>query len=86
MAPPFCQKYNNETIQAAVSELVRNEAFEEYHKTRLYVHTALLTLFALFPINLDPMIYTLLPALAMAPPENCQKEIKKQYKKQQYQR
>jgi hypothetical protein len=29
MAPPFCQKYNNETIQAAVSELALNEAFEE---------------------------------------------------------
>jgi hypothetical protein len=36
MAPPKpiglderCQKYNNETIQAAVSEIVRNEAFEE---------------------------------------------------------
>jgi len=30
MAPPNCQKHNNKPIEAAaVSELVRNEAFEE---------------------------------------------------------
>jgi hypothetical protein len=29
MAPPNCQKHNNKPIQAAVSELVLNEAFEE---------------------------------------------------------
>jgi hypothetical protein len=29
MAPPNYQKYNNETAQAAVSEIIRNEAFEE---------------------------------------------------------
>jgi hypothetical protein len=29
MAPPTCQKHNNKPIEAAVLELVRNEAFEE---------------------------------------------------------
>ena len=29
MAPPDCQKHNNKPIEAAVLELVRNEAFEE---------------------------------------------------------
>jgi hypothetical protein len=29
MAPPCCQKNNNKPIEAAVSELVLNEAFEE---------------------------------------------------------
>jgi hypothetical protein len=29
MAPPACQKHNNKPIEAAVSELVRNAAFED---------------------------------------------------------
>jgi hypothetical protein len=29
MAPPPCQKNNNKPIEAAVSEIVQNEAFEE---------------------------------------------------------
>jgi hypothetical protein len=29
MAPPYFQKHNNKPIEAAVLELVRNEAFEE---------------------------------------------------------
>jgi hypothetical protein len=37
MAPPpaACQTYNNETIEIAVSELVRNEAFDDKHTTKV---------------------------------------------------
>jgi hypothetical protein len=36
VAPPYYQKHNNKAIQAAaVSEIGQNEAFEEYHTTKL---------------------------------------------------
>jgi 2-methylaconitate cis-trans-isomerase PrpF len=36
MAPASVyQKHNNETIEAAASEVVRNEAFEKLHTTKL---------------------------------------------------